>query len=176
MDAHPIHTHLAHFQLMNREAYDLADYVIAYNGAFPNGDFMPAYGPPLAYTPSDASGGKYGGNPDVSPYLISGTLTPPSPDEAGWKDIVLCPPGAVNRFVLRWAPTDKPVQPNGSAALRYDFIPNDEIPGNPNAIFDYVWHCHIVDHKDNEMMRPDAVIAKPLIPKAARPYQMGRDY
>ncbi len=21
-------------------------------------------------------------------------------------------------------------------------------------MFDYVWHCHIVEHEDNEMMRP----------------------
>jgi spore coat protein A len=174
-DAHPIHTHLAQFQLLNRQGYDLAGYVGAYEAAFPGGSFIPAYGPPLLYTPSVASGGKYGGNPDVSPYLI-GSAAPPNPNEAGWKDTVLCPPGVVTRFVVRWAPTDKPVQPNGSAAMRYDFVPNDEIPGNPGAIFDYVWHCHIVDHEDNEMMRPDAVVANPKIPKAARPYQMGRDY
>jgi spore coat protein A len=175
MDAHPIHTHLAQFQLLNRQAYDLAGYVAAYEAAFPGGAFIPGYGPPLAYTPSGASGGRYGGNPDVTRYLI-GPPAPPNSNEAGWKDTVFCPPAAVTRFVVRWAPTDKPVQPNGSAALRYDFIPNDEIPGNPNAVYDFVWHCHIVDHEDNEMMRPDAVVANPLIPKAARPYQMGRDY
>ena len=31
----------------------------------------------------------------------------------------------------------------------------------------YVWHCHIVDHEDNEMMRPYAVIPNPLAPAAA---------
>jgi FtsP/CotA-like multicopper oxidase with cupredoxin domain len=25
----------------------------------------------------------------------------------------------------------------------------------------YVWHCHIVDHEDNEMMRPTLVLPKP---------------
>jgi len=37
----------------------------------------------------------------------------------------------------------------------------------------YVWHCHIVDHEDNEMMRPDQVVAKPFV---YRSYVMGRDY
>jgi FtsP/CotA-like multicopper oxidase with cupredoxin domain len=183
-DAHPIHTHLAQFQLLNRQAYDLAGYVAAYQAAFPGGSFIPAYGPPKPYDPAsnELSGGKYGGNPDVTPFLVdpntsqSFPIIPPHPNEAGWKDTILTPPGYVTRFVVRWAPTDIPVLPNGSAVMRYDFIPNDEIPGNPGAIFDYVWHCHIVDHEDNEMMRPDAVGANPLIPKAARPYQMGRDY
>jgi spore coat protein A, manganese oxidase len=143
--------------------------------AFPGGQFMPAYGPPLAYTPTNASGGKYGGNPDVTPYL-NGAAAPPKPNEAGWKDTIMAPPGMVTRFVVRWAPTDKPVQPNGSAAMRYDFVPNDAVPGISGAIYDYVWHCHIIDHEDNEMMRPDAVVPNPLIPLAARAYQMGRDY
>ena len=25
----------------------------------------------------------------------------------------------------------------------------------------YVWHCHILEHEDNEMMRPYEVISKP---------------
>jgi spore coat protein A, manganese oxidase len=25
----------------------------------------------------------------------------------------------------------------------------------------YVWHCHILEHEDNEMMRPYEVLAKP---------------
>lgn len=180
-DAHPIHTHLAQFQLLNRQSYDAGDIGIDgtfaddYAKAFPGGDFIPAYGPPLAYGPSAQSGYKYGGNPDVTPYL-NGPVIPPYPNEAGWKDTVLVPPGMVTRFVVRWAPTDIPVMPSLSAALRYDFVPNDIIPGSEGAIFDYVWHCHIIDHEDNEMMRPDAVVANPLIPKSARKYQMGRDY
>jgi len=30
-------------------------------------------------------------------------------------------------------------------------------PFDPNGGLGYVWHCHIIDHEDNEMMRPDAV-------------------
>lgn len=171
-DAHPIHTHLAQFQLLNRQSYDTDGFDGVYAAAFPGGDFIPAYGPPLAYGPSAASGGKYGGNPDVTPFL-TGAVMPPNPNEAGWKDTVLVPPGMVTRFVVRWAPTDIPVMPSSSAALHYGFTPNDIIPGTDGAIFDYVWHCHIIDHEDNEMMRPDAVVPRPLAPRS---FVMGRDY
>jgi len=33
---------------------------------------------------------------------------------------------------------------------------------NPALGPGYVWHCHIVDHEDNEMMRPFKVIASPF--------------
>ena len=36
-DAHPMHTHLVQFQLMNRQVFDTAKYTAAYNAAFPGG-------------------------------------------------------------------------------------------------------------------------------------------
>lgn len=27
-------------------------------------------------------------------------------------------------------------------------------PFDPSACPGYVWHCHIIDHEDNDMMRP----------------------
>ena len=190
MDAHPIHTHLAQFQLMNRQAFSgdpdaRTGYYQAYDAAFSGGDidpekgtafpahvFKPSFGPPLSYSPSSVSGGKYGGNPDIVPYL-SGPAAPPNANEAGWKDTVLAPPGMITRFVVRWAPTEVPVNPGNTASLRYAFVPNDDIPGKTGAKFDYVWHCHIIDHEDNEMMRPDMVVP---VPNAQRTYRMGVDY
>ncbi len=170
MDAHPIHTHLTQFQLMNRQAFDKDAYLALYNAAFPDGTFKPAAGPPLPYSPA---GGKLGGNPDITPAL-NGTISPPNPNEAGWKDTVLTPPDMVTRFVVRWAPTDVPANtPSGSPLLRYVFLPNDPIPLKTGSSFDYVWHCHIVDHEDNEMMRPDQVVP---VANATRSFVMGRDY
>jgi spore coat protein A, manganese oxidase len=51
--------------------------------------------------------------------------TPPEPWENGWKDTVIAYPGEVTRVCM-----------------------NFKTPGQ------YVWHCHIVSHEDNEMMRP----------------------
>jgi hypothetical protein len=36
-----------------------------------------------------------------------------------------------------------------------------------------VWHCHILDHEDNEMMRPTSVTANP---NAVRTYMEGLDF
>ena len=51
--------------------------------------------------------------------------TPPEPGETGFKDTVVAYPGQVTR-------------------VRAQF----RTPGQ------FVWHCHIVEHEDNEMMRP----------------------
>ena len=53
------------------------------------------------------------------------TPTPPEPWETGFKDTVIAYPGQVTR-------------------VRAQF----NTPGQ------FVWHCHIVEHEDNEMMRP----------------------
>ena len=31
-------------------------------------------------------------------------------------------------------------------------------PVSPGQEFRYVWHCHVLEHEDNEMMRPYNVI------------------
>jgi len=88
---------------------------------------------------------------------------PPAPSEQGWKDTVIAYPGQVTRIAVRWAPTDLPVNtPKANASF----------PFNPNGGHGYVWHCHIIDHEDNEMMRPTAV--NPL--SGSRSYKIGIDY
>jgi spore coat protein A len=61
----------------------------------------------------------------VQPIGLDGVITPPEPWETGYKDTVIAYPGQVTR-------------------IRAQF----NTPGQ------YVWHCHIVEHEDNEMMRP----------------------
>jgi FtsP/CotA-like multicopper oxidase with cupredoxin domain len=61
----------------------------------------------------------------VQPIQLDGVITPPEPWETGFKDTVIAYPGQVTR-------------------IRAQF----NTPGQ------YVWHCHIVEHEDNEMMRP----------------------
>lgn len=56
---------------------------------------------------------------------VVGAPRVPEPTEAGWKDTVIAYPGEVTRVGMTFAS-----------------------PGQ------YVWHCHIVEHEDNEMMRP----------------------
>jgi spore coat protein A len=158
-DAHPMHTHLAQFQLISRQNFNTNKYTGAYAAAFPGGAFVPAYGPPLDYNTGNTRA--LGGNPDITPFL-QGPIMLPDPNEAGWKDTVHVLPGQVTRFAIRFAPTDTPAGEKGA----YPFDPNASGHG-------FVWHCHIVDHEDNEMMRPYAV--KPN-EDALREYELGEDY
>ncbi|KAI5060954.1 hypothetical protein GOP47_0023459 [Adiantum capillus-veneris] len=57
--------------------------------------------------------------------------------QRGWKDTVITWPATVTRVLIRFTQRD------GSA---FAFDPSKG-PG-------YAWHCHIVDHEDNVMMRP----------------------
>ena len=164
-DAHPIHLHLVQFQLVSRQKFNLNKYNAAYNASFPGGTldgvnylagtFMPAFGPPLPYnTPNlDAA---VGGNPAITGFL-QGPAKPALPNEMGWKDTYVVYPGEVTTFIIRYAPTDLPTT-TPAEDLIFGFDPSKG-PG-------YVWHCHIIDHEDNEMMRPYKVIASPSRPAA----------
>ncbi|MDR3557728.1 MAG: hypothetical protein P4L55_23470, partial [Syntrophobacteraceae bacterium] len=109
----------------------------------------PAYGPPLSYLVANGDGA-IGGNPAVGPYLV-GSPTAPSAYEAGWRDTAIAYPGQVLRLLVRVTPTSVPQKAGQSYAgkNKYEF--------DPTAGPGYVWHCHIVDHEDNEMMRPDKI-------------------
>jgi FtsP/CotA-like multicopper oxidase with cupredoxin domain len=61
----------------------------------------------------------------IEPIQLTGDITLPEPWESGFKDTVIAYPAQVTRVRARFA-----------------------TPGQ------FVWHCHIVEHEDNEMMRP----------------------
>jgi FtsP/CotA-like multicopper oxidase with cupredoxin domain len=180
-DAHPIHVHLIQFQVLNRQVFQVGAVVPdttppfhvppppffttpgyrtdAYEAAWlAGGDPMGTEyggGPPLDYlTP----GMPMGGNPDVTPYLVGPPLAP-DPNEAGWKDTLKMYPGTVTRLAIRWAPQEVGVNAVSAGQNKFTFDPtatlgtrNDGFgfPGGPG----YMVHCHILDHEDNDMMRP----------------------
>jgi hypothetical protein len=146
-DAHPIHLHLVQFQLVSRQKFKNNLYNNAYNALFPGGIFVGGYGPPKPYDfyyNQNNNTGWLGGNPDVTPYL-QGPVKPANSNERGWKDTFIMYPGEVTTVVIRFAPTDIPTNASHNE-LVFGFDPSLG-PG-------YVWHCHIIDHEDNEMMRP----------------------
>ncbi len=73
---------------------------------------------------------------DADEYLTTGAMSftgppvAPSPGDSGWKDTALAEPGLVTRIIARF----------------------DGYPGR------YVWHCHMLEHAANEMMRPFEVV------------------
>ena len=172
-DAHPMHLHLVQFQLLNRQAFNVNQYNIVYGAAFPSKLYQPAFGPPLDYNLAQNCSPAYsnviGGNPCVDGFL-QGPVQLPAGNELGWKDTVMVPPGTVTRIAVRFAPTDLPVSA-ASANLFYPFDPSDGLHHG------YVWHCHIIDHEDNEMMRPDLIQLNPAAPAPSeRRLHAGIDY
>jgi FtsP/CotA-like multicopper oxidase with cupredoxin domain len=130
-DTHPIHLHLVQFQVVKRQQY-----IATGPGSHQEAWFA-------ANAPGDSDGMPPWDGPtvsvDVTPYLIDGTVTLPPATEQGWKDTVKMNPGEVTWIRARFASQDGsqfPFDPNGEGDDAY-----------------YVWHCHIIDHEDNEMMR-----------------------
>jgi len=76
-------------------------------------------------------------NFSVDDYLANETLRYtdvarlPGEHEMGWKDVLQCPPETVTRII----------------------VPFQGYTGR------YLWHCHILEHEANDMMRPYDVIA-----------------
>jgi spore coat protein A len=174
-DAHPIHLHLVQFQVLERIPFDDTEFGNAYDAAFAAqgfpGGYMPGYGPPNNYNVAN-SAGAVGGNPDPLQFAFSGFESArggrraPEAHEIGWKDTVVTYPGEVTRIAVRFAPTDIPNTETEKAKLGYPFDPDDG--------HGYVWHCHILDHEDNEMMRPTEVLTNDDF--VGRTFVQGEDY
>lgn len=131
-DSHPIHTHLATFQLVSRQKFDVAGYQAAWlaQQIDPNTN-LPLIPPfPGSYIPIPL---------DPTPFFKPGasSATIATPEEMGWKDTLQMHPGEVTVIRIRF------LQQDGTA-----------YPFDPTAGNGYVWHCHILEHEDNEMMRP----------------------
>ncbi len=127
-DSHPIHLHLVQFQLLNRQFFDVGRYMLAWEKV--NGT------EPLMHPTHEVP---------VEPFLLGKPIRP-NENELGWKDTVLMHPNQVTRIRVRFAPQDVPTNCVKPGENLFPFDPTAE-PG-------YVWHCHILDHEDNEMMRP----------------------
>jgi spore coat protein A, manganese oxidase len=159
-DAHPMHIHLSQWQLVSRQAFNVDAYMEAYSAAWaPSG--LPNYPPALGYPGGSGSpypyntlnaDGAVGGNPAITPFLTGPVMVPP-PEERGWKDAIKSYPGEVATYICRFAPTDKPLNAP-PAQMIYPFDPSLG-PG-------FVWHCHIIDHEDMDMMRPLPIAPSPV--------------
>ena len=65
-------------------------------------------------------------------FKITGPPVPPEPNEMGWKDVVRATPNYITRIIMKFEP----------------------YTGH------YVYHCHILEHEDMDMMRPFDVVPK----------------
>lgn len=131
-DPHPIHLHLVTFRILGRAPLRTLDY----QAAHPQ--------PPIGtrWTPS-ADG------------FLAGPLVAPAPWESGWKDTVRIDGGTVTRIIVRF-PTAEQLGFDPDALFHPVENPSPrEHSGHhaqPQEIQGYVWHCHILDHEDHDMM------------------------
>ena len=132
-DTHPIHLHLVQFQLVYRQWINDTAYWDDWMEL--NAPYEPPF--PLNYTPIELP---------IGPYLLGAPMEAP-PNEQGWKDTIQAHPGQITVIRMRFAPIDGDIY---DAETLYPF----DATAGPG----YVWHCHILDHEDNEMMRPYKVI------------------
>ena len=72
-----------------------------------------------------------------------GSQRPPDPNEVGWKETVRTNPGEVTKVIMQFnAPDPRVGQP-------WVAFPNSPRTGG----YEYVWHCHILEHEEHDMMR-----------------------
>jgi spore coat protein A len=75
----------------------------------------------------------------VGDSRFTGPFRPAEANEAGWKDTVRMNPGEVTQVIMRFdlpsAPAPVPLSPRTGG-------------------HEYVWHCHILEHEEHDMMRP----------------------
>jgi spore coat protein A len=85
----------------------------------------------------EANEGAHGvtGGIDPTPFA-TGPMQPPAPEERGFKDTVKANPGFFTTIRAKY-----------------------ELPTGVTPPQSYVYHCHIVEHEDNDMMRPFTVIS-----------------
>lgn len=113
-----------------------------------------------------------------------GTIRPTEPNELGWKDTVRMNPledvvVALRPKVMTTLPFKVPnshrlLDPAQVPGAGNGFFNLDPITGNASTVtnvnvnygWEYIWHCHILGHEENDMMRTIAVAQTPDTPSA----------
>ena len=87
-----------------------------------------------AYVKENGGSNGVPGGIDPAPYA-TGPMEPPDPTERGFKDTVKANPGYFTTVRAKY-----------------------ELPDGVTSPQSYVYHCHILEHEDNDMMRPFTVM------------------
>jgi spore coat protein A len=92
--------------------------------------------------------------PFAGTLVPSGPFSPPDLNERGWKETVRMDPGQITRVIMYIA---RP--PAAKVQVMGEVNPRTVVPGpSPRTGGDeYVWHCHILEHEEHDMMRPFVV-------------------
>ncbi|MGC5258125.1 multicopper oxidase family protein [Gordonia sp. DT218] len=150
-DPHPIHLHLIMFRVLGRRPLRTVDYQAA--------NPQPPIGTRWAPDPSN---------------FYAGPMRPAAAWEAGWKDTVRADGGQVTSILVRFPRADelgfdpdaifssdatdsrtrpahgRSVAPHMSGSHHAGAMPAHGMV--TTDLQGYVWHCHILDHEDHDMM------------------------
>ncbi len=74
---------------------------------------------------------------ETKSLVYTGPAVAPDANELGWKDTVRADPGVVTRIIVKFE----------------------------GFVGRYVWHCHLLEHEDNEMMRPYDIVPADTVPR-----------
>jgi len=148
-DTHPMHIHPVHFQVLNRQSLNVNQFIKAMLAAGGTRTFT-ALGVSVLVPDTTAAA-----IPDPTPFL-KGPAVPPAANEAGWTDTIQVPPGKVTRLLVPFGSESlggAPGIPFGQLVSAADVAPYDN-PAEFNGSFTgaFVWHCHILEHEENDMM------------------------
>jgi spore coat protein A, manganese oxidase len=80
---------------------------------------------------------------------FTGPVIPPAANENGWRETVSMYPGTVTRVIMKFE-LPQIVTAKGKV------IPTPPSPRTGGN--EFVWHCHILEHEEHDMMRPLVVI------------------
>ena len=86
---------------------------------------------------------------DVITACLSSSALPVPPDanELGWKETVRMNPGECTTVIMQF---NLPVVKDWRNPLETIPVPSSPRTGG----HEYVWHCHILEHEEHDMMRP----------------------
>jgi spore coat protein A, manganese oxidase len=99
------------------------------------------------------------GPDDITTPVVTGDVIPPEPDELGWKETVRMNPAECITLLVD-VPLTTGLAPDG---VTIPDSPRLKTVGTPGA--EYVWHCHILEHEEHDMMRPLVIQASAPKPK-----------
>ena len=109
-----------------------------------------------------------------------GAIKPPWPEELGWKDTVKMNPledivvalrAKVPSVPFKQPDNVRPLDPPNALGLTTGFLgvgPDGQPHPVTNVLAnfgnEYTWHCHLLGHEENDMMRPMCVAVPPAAP------------
>ena len=116
----------------------------------------------------------------INRFGWDGTNRPPFPNELGWKDVVRMNPLEMDFVALRPMSQNLPfpvpdstrlfdvTKPAGADVAMTAFDPQNNAAPQINAEvpmgWEYVWHCHLLGHEENDMMREQVFQVPPQTP------------